>query len=213
MIGIGQQWSSPAHTAGHTRRHSLGAEKMIGLIFTNEKNISSDAIHEIMAHHMDYGKYNKTHYEVRKQPDYTAHPIFKTLEQKHERLKNLQFTLTNDAAIQNNQDSLPALFYTEKQGVFESFMKYNPNGYFASYTTTDFCEDIKTLDFDNIPLVDYDDEQGKMYYFSPKGVMFEVEPKIDFLSVLANEFMHNSYVDADKPVYLKQIVLSEYQTI
>ena len=28
MIGIGQQRSSPAHTAGHTTRHSLGAEKM-----------------------------------------------------------------------------------------------------------------------------------------------------------------------------------------
>ena len=27
MIGIGQQRSSPAHTAGHTTRHSLGAEK------------------------------------------------------------------------------------------------------------------------------------------------------------------------------------------
>ena len=31
MTSIGQQRSSPAHTAGHTTRHSLGAEEMTNL--------------------------------------------------------------------------------------------------------------------------------------------------------------------------------------
>ena len=40
MIGIGQQRSSPAHTAGHTTRHSLGAEKMMTTFYTKKDEIS-----------------------------------------------------------------------------------------------------------------------------------------------------------------------------
>ena len=41
MIGIGQQRSSPAHTAGHTTRHSLGAEKMTTLTFNMQEKMTA----------------------------------------------------------------------------------------------------------------------------------------------------------------------------